>query len=256
METLDVTRAGGVVTVTLNRPEKKNALNPAMFRELLEALAEIDDNSGDRAVVLTGAGGSFCAGADLSEKPVTGMHKLDWMRFVQKVPRALHAIRQPTIAKIRGVAVGAGANLALGCDLIVAGQDARFSQIFVQRGLSLDYGASWLLPRLVGLHRAKELALFGDVVTAEEAAAFGLVNRVVPEAELDDVVAAWAIRLAEGPPLALSMIKRLLNQSFEMSMVEALEAEATAQAVALDSRDVAAALLAFRDNRSTRFEGR
>jgi enoyl-CoA hydratase/carnithine racemase len=120
----------------------------------------------------------------------------------------------------------------------------------------LDYGGSWLLPRLVGLHRAKELALFGDIVTAQEAAALGLVNRVVPETELDEVVAAWATRLAEGPPLALSMVKRLLNQSFEMSMAQALEAEATAQALALDSRDVADAVHAFREKRSPSFEGR
>ena len=121
------------------------------------------------------------------------------MQWINQVPLALHRLPKPTIAKVRGVAAGAGANLALGCDLIVAGETARFAEIFARRGLGLDFGGSWLLPRLVGLHRAKELAFFGDVVSAADADRLGLVNRVVPDAELDEFVTAWAGRLAAGP---------------------------------------------------------
>ena len=134
------------------------------------------------------------------------------MRHVGDVALALHRLPQPTIAKVRGVAVGAGCNLALGCDLVVAGETARFSEIFAKRGLSVDFGGSWVLPRRVGLHRAKELAFFADIIEANEAERIGLVNRVVPDGELDAFVDDWATRLAAGPPIALALTKRLLEQ--------------------------------------------
>ena len=130
-------------------------------------------------VVLTGAAGNFCSGADLSEVGTVQMHQLQWMRQVGAACLALHEIPQPVIAKVEGVAVGAGANLALGCDLIVAAEDARFSEIFARRGLNIDFGGSFVLPRLIGLHKAKELAFFADIVSAKEAQEFGIVNRVV-----------------------------------------------------------------------------
>ena len=139
---------------------------------------------------------------------------------------------------------------------MVASDTARFSQIFSKRGLSVDFGASWLLPRLIGLHKAKELAFFADILSAEEAASFGLVNRVVPAADLDAVVDEWAGRLAQGPPLALSLTKSLLNQSFAVSMDEALENESRSQAFNFGSADTAEALLAFTQKREPRFEGR
>ncbi len=147
-------------------------------------------------------------------------------------------------------------NLALGCDLIVASENARFSEIFARRGLSIDFGGSWLLPRLIGMHRAKELAFFADIISAKEAAELGLVNRVLPASQLDAFVAEWADRLAAGPPLALSMTKRLLTNSFTMTMDEALEAEGMAQSVNTATEDTAEAIRAFLDKREPRFKGR
>ncbi|MCI0346843.1 MAG: enoyl-CoA hydratase-related protein, partial [Chloroflexi bacterium] len=199
METLQIERAAGVVTVTLNRPEKKNAINGPMWDELLATFLDIANRPDDRVVVVTGAGGAFCSGADLSGGGTQPGGGLDHMRHVGRVCAALHALPQPAIAKVTGVAAGAGCNLALGCDLIVASDDARFSEIFARRGLSIDFGGSWLLPRLVGLHKAKELALFADIISAKEALDIGIVNRVVPATEIDAFVADWATRLAAGP---------------------------------------------------------
>ena len=178
------------------------------------------------------------------------------MRHVADAALALHRIPNPTIAKVGGVAAGAGCSMAFGCDLIVASDEARFSQIFARRGLSVDFGASWLLPRMIGLHRAKELAYFADVLSAKEAEAMGLVNKLVPAGELDAFVDDWARRLAAGPPLALSMTKALLNHSFAVSMDEALEDEGRSQTVNLSSADTMEAMQAFLEKRDPRFEGR
>ena len=168
----------------------------------------------------------------------------------------MHALPQPVIAKVSGVAAGAGLNLALGCDLVVAGDDARFSEIFARRGLSVDFGGSWVLPRLVGLHKAKELVLLADIIDAKEAQDYGIVNRVVPTAQLDAFVDDWAERLAAGPPIALTMSKRLLNQSSAMSLAQAVEAEAQAQNVNFASQDTTEAMAAFLEKRDPTFRGR
>lgn len=255
METLTVARDGGVVEVTLNRPERRNAINEAMWSELLDVFRQVADNTDDRVLVLTGAGGAFCSGADLGERGRT-VHELVWMRHVADVALALHRLPKPTVAKVDGVAAGAGCNLALGCDLIVASERARFSEIFARRGLTIDFGGSWLLPRLVGLHKAKELAFFADILSAEEAERLGLVNRVVPAAELDGFVQEWAARLAAGPPLALSMTKTLLNSGSMTSMDAALENEARCQSVNSTTADTREALMAFMEKREPHFEGR
>ena len=257
METLLVDRAStGVVTLTLNRPAKKNAMNVAMFDELLAVFREVSDSTSDRVLVITGAGDAFCSGADLGERGQDTRHALARLRWVADIALALHRISKPIIAKVNGVAVGAGMNLALGCDLIVASETARFSEIFARRGLSVDFGGSWLLPRLIGMHRAKELALLADIISAKEAADLGLVNRVVAPDQLDAFVADWADRLAAGPPLALSMTKRLLSNSFSVSMDEALEAEGMAQSVNSGTEDTAEAIRAFLDKREPKFKGR
>jgi 2-(1,2-epoxy-1,2-dihydrophenyl)acetyl-CoA isomerase len=257
MKTLNVDRdERGVVSVELNRPEKKNAIDYRMFEELLEVFGEISASNADRVLVLTGAGGNFSAGADLGPGGAPDRHQLAHMRFYGKVALALHQLPQPAIAKVRGVAVGAGLNLALGCDLIAASSTARFSEIFARRGLSLDVGGSWLLPRLIGLHRAKELALLAEIIPAEAAERIGLVNRVVPDAELDALVDDWAGRLASGPPLALAMSKRLLNQAFAGGLAEALEAEGMAQTVNTGTEDTKEALRAFFHKREPKFSGR
>ena len=259
-ETLIVERSGGVVTVTMNRPERKNAANGTMWRELQAVLDDVAADHAVRALVLTGAGGAFCSGADLSDPSDVagrpGDPYLVQMRALADLALRLHRLPKPTIAKVGGVAAGAGMSMALGCDLVVASESARFSQIFSKRGLSIDFGASWLLPRLIGLHKAKELAFFADILSASEAEAFGLVNRVVPDGELDGFVDVWARRLAEGPTLALSMTKTLLNNSMAVSMDQALEDEARAQATNFGTRDTREALTAFVERRPPSFEGR
>ena len=256
METLEIERAGGVVTVTLNRPEKKNAINQTMWDELETTFREIARRGDDRVVVITGAGGAFCSGADLGDVMDRDEHFLRRMRRIGDACAAVHRMEQPVIAKVGGVAAGAGLSLALACDLIVASDDARFSTIFSKRGLTIDFGSSWALPRLVGLHRAKELALLAEVIDAAEAERLGLVNRVVPAAELDAFVDDWAAKLAAGPPLALSMTKRLLNQSFGVGVDQALEGEGMAQSVNFQTADTAEAMAAFIEKRAPRFEGR
>lgn len=256
METLLVDRADGVVTVTLNRPDRMNAITKGMARELVEIFIDVGRRAEDRVLVLTGAGGAFCSGADLSADSLVTDGGLPGMRTLGALVTALHELPKPTVAKVRGVAVGAGANMALACDLVVAAEDARFSEIFSKRGLSVDAGGSWLLPRLVGLHRAKELVFLADMLSGPELAALGLVNRVVPADELDAAVDDWVRRLAAGPPIALSMSKALLNASAGRSMAEAVEAEAYAQTVNFGTADVAEAMRAFAEKREPRFEGR
>jgi 2-(1,2-epoxy-1,2-dihydrophenyl)acetyl-CoA isomerase len=255
METVLVDRAGGVVTVTLNRPEKKNAANGEMWQALYECFQDVTGRADDRVLVVTGAGDAFCSGADLSS--VGSLDQpLALMRRVGDVAMALHRIPKPTIAKVNGVAAGAGCNLAFGCDLVVASDQARFCEIFSRRGLSIDFGGSWSLPRLVGLQRAKELTLLAPMLSAQEAMEMGLLNRVVPAAELDDFVADWAQQLAAGPPIALAMSKSLLDRSFEVSLAQALDDEARCQAVNFATADTAEALSAFVEKRPPRFQGR
>jgi 2-(1,2-epoxy-1,2-dihydrophenyl)acetyl-CoA isomerase len=258
VETIEVSRASGIVTITLNRPAKKNAANAQMWNELLETFRDIASSSDDRVVVLTGAGGEFCAGADLTGGGTGGpdQHQLAQMRHISDVALALHRLPMPTIAKVRGVAVGAGCNMAIGCDLVVASDNARFSEIFARRGLSIDFGGSWVLPRIVGMHRAKELALFADIIDAAEAERIGLVNRVVADAEIDDVVDAWAARLAAGPPIALAMTKRMLDNSMAVTLEQALDDEGVAQSLNFSTADTMEALRAFVEKREPKFEGR
>ncbi len=260
MKTLIVERADGVVTVTLNRPAKKNAINGPMWRELIEVFDEVADTPSDRVLVITGAGDGFCSGADLApsdnadrEGGVGSTYRE--MRVVGRAALRLHHLPQPSIAAVNGVAAGAGLNLALGCDLIVASDRARFSEIFSKRGLNVDFGGSWLLPRLVGLHKAKELVFFAEVIDAAEAERIGIVNRVVPAGELSKIVGEMAARLAALPPVQLAISKRLLNQSFSVSMAEALEFEDTAQAMNFASKDTAEAMVAFFQKREPKFAG-
>lgn len=258
--TIEIDRDDGVLTVTMNRPERKNAANGTMWRELGTVFEDVATDREIRVMVLTGAGGAFCSGADLADprdmagRP--GDPYLVQMRALGDLALRLHRIPKPTIAKVGGVAAGAGMSMAIGCDLVIASRSARFSQIFTRRGLSPDFGATWLLPRLIGLHRAKELAFFADVLSADEGAEFGFVNRVVDDDALDDTVTTWARRLADGPPIALSLTKSMLNGSIGLSMEHALEEESRSQAVNFGTHDTREAIAAFLEKRDPRFEGR
>jgi len=255
-------RSDGVATVTLNRPDVLNAIDHHMWNGLLEAFRSVADAPGDRCVVLRGAGRAFCSGADLSDAAAgvgaagAGRSDIDNMRRIADVCLAVHECPTPVIARVHGAAVGAGWNLALAADLVVASDDARFSQIFVRRGLSVDFGGSWVLPRLVGMQRAKELVLLGDMIDADEARQFGLVNRVVPAAELDATVADLAGRIAAGPPIAIAASKRLLNAGAQSSLDVALEAESNVQCLNFTTSDTVEAVRAFLERREPRFTGR
>jgi 2-(1,2-epoxy-1,2-dihydrophenyl)acetyl-CoA isomerase len=242
----------------MNRPAKKNAANGTMWDELRDTFKEIANNPDDRVMILTGAGGEFCSGADLSDGGArrANTHALASMRNITDVAMSLARIPQPTIAKVRGVAVGAGCNMALMCDLVVCSDTARFSEIFAKRGLSVDFGGTWVLPRRVGLHKAKELALFGDIISAQEAERIGLINHVEQEAELDAFVDNWAAKLAAGPPIALAQTKRMLNNSMNVTLEQALEDEGNAQALNFGTKDTIEAMSAFAEKRAPRFIGR
>ena len=257
MADIEVTRADAIATVTINRPHRKNAVTGDMWAQLAETFRSLSADADIRCVVITGAGGEFCSGADLAAREGSGrpVHQLAAMRAVGDAALALHRMPQPTIAKVRGVAVGAGCNMALGCDLVVASENARFSEIFAKRGLSVDFGGTWLLPRRVGLHRAKELALFGDIISAADASEMGLVNRVLPDSELDAFVDGWARRLAAGPPIALALTKRMLNNAMNVTMEEALDDEGAAQTVNFGTKDTIEAMSAFTEKREPKFKG-
>jgi 2-(1,2-epoxy-1,2-dihydrophenyl)acetyl-CoA isomerase len=243
----------GVRTLTLNRPERKNALDAQLWVELADALRATKRARDVRALVLTGAGGAFCSGADISvPEDIHPRYKLERLT---DVALALHELAVPTVAKVTGIAVGAGWNLALGCDLVVATPESRFCQIFSKRGLSVDLGGSWLLPKLVGLQQAKRLVLLADMIDAEEAHQLGLVTWVKPVGEIDAFVDGLAARLAAGPPFALAQSKALLNDGANVTLREALANEARAQPGNFATADSGEAYAAFAAKRDAKFTG-
>jgi 2-(1,2-epoxy-1,2-dihydrophenyl)acetyl-CoA isomerase len=244
----------GVRTLTLNRPDRKNAINAQLWEELADALRAAARDRDLRALVITGTGGAFCSGADISTpEDIHPVHKL---RRLTDVALALHELTVPTIAKVTGVAVGAGWNLALGCDFVVATPESRFCQIFSKRGLSVDLGGSWLLPKLVGLQQAKRLVLLAETIDAAEAQSLGLVTWIKPGEEIDEFVADLAGRLAAGPPFALAQSKGLLNDGANASLREALANEARAQPGNFATADSTEAYAAFAEKREPAFTGR
>jgi len=262
MDAIRVERQAGLVTVTLDRPAKKNAIDARMWIELDRTFAEVAADPNDRALVLTGAGGNFSAGADLSGNPsgkgLTGgplQPIVQEMRIVGDIVLRLQRMSKPTLAVVDGVCVGVSLGLALACDLLLASDRARFSEIFAKRGLALDGGTSWLLPRRIGLNKAKELAFFADFVDAKEAESIGLVNKVVPAGQLDAMAEEWGRRLAAGPTLALGLSKRLLDASSSVTLAQALEDEARCQHITHASKDVREGIAAFLERREPRFTG-
>lgn len=229
MDSVITERRNGIVSVTLNKPHRRNALDIPMWQAMTALFQEIRASESDRVLVLTGAGGSFCAGGDLSggQQPGSGGDRaLEVMnQTVNAFVQELFALPIPTIAAVEGAAAGAGANLALACDLVIAGDTARFNQIFIRRALPVDSGGSWLLPRLIGLQKAKQLAFFGDWISAQEALELGLVNEVVPEGGSLALAVDWAGRLTELSPTALRHTKANLNAAFEVGLAESLGQE-------------------------------
>ena len=253
--------ADGVATVTLNRPEVLNSFTRPMSAELQDALRRAADDAAVRALVLTGAGRGFCAGQDLAEAaPSDGSEAPPIADIVRQtynpVVRALRSMEKPVVCAVNGVAAGAGANLALACDVVLAADSASFVQAFSRIGLVPDTGGTFVLPRVVGMARASALMLLGDKLSAADAQAMGMIWRVVPAASLMDEARALAARLATQPTRAFGLIKRLLNASLDNDLDAQLELEADLQAEAASTADFREGVAAFLAKRAPVFVGR
>ncbi|MFD0359037.1 enoyl-CoA hydratase/isomerase family protein [Streptomyces sp. NPDC127110] len=251
----------GVSWITLNRPDAMNALTPEQRERVIALLDAASGDPGIRAVVVTATGKGFCAGADLRGGNATGERVAgDVARLIrlgaQRLITAVLDCEKPVIAAVNGTAAGIGAHLALACDLVIAADTARFIEVFVRRGLVPDGAGAYLLPRLIGPQKAKELMFFGDAVPAAEAARLGLVNKVVPADGLEAAAREWAERLAQGPTRALALTKQLVNASLDGDRATALAAEATAQEINMTTADANEGVASFVERRTPKYLGR
>jgi 2-(1,2-epoxy-1,2-dihydrophenyl)acetyl-CoA isomerase len=254
---------GAVAWVTLNRPEMRNALKPEMREELIDAIGTVAGDLDLRCLVVTGAGEGFCSGADISgagarqgQKRVAGMARDAIRGGSQRLFRALWELEKPTVAAVNGVAAGIGCHIAFACDLVIASEKARFIEVFARRGIVPDGGGAYILPRLVGLAKAKEMVFFADAWGAADAERIGLVNKVVTPDELETAATEWADRLAAGPTRALGLAKRLLNRSLESDLATSLEEEALTQELINQTDDIKEGMIAFAERRDPNFIGR
>lgn len=259
---------GGIARLTLNRPEAANAMTPDQRNRMIEWFAQASEDLQVRVVVLGATGKHFCTGADLRVSRIEATARPEGAperavgdvartikRGAQQLVAAVLDCEKPVIAAVNGTAAGIGAHLALACDLIVAADTARFIEVFVRRGITPDGGGAYLLPRLIGLAKAKELVFFGDDLAAPDAERLGLINRCVPAAELDAAVDQWAERLAAAPTKALSLAKWLLNRSLDSDRQGAFDDEAWAQELASRTEDFHEGVQAFIERRDVRFRG-
>lgn len=252
---------GQVSYITLNRPEVLNALTPGQRDLLVELLDRASADPDVRAVVLTGTGRGFCAGADLRGASGAGARVAgDVARTLrlgaQRLIAAVLDCEKPVIAAVNGTAAGLGAHLAFACDLVLAAESAKFIEVFARRGLVPDGGGAYLLPRLIGPRRAKELMFFGEALTAREAERLGLVNRVLEDEELTKTAREWAERLATGPTRALALTKQLVNASLDTDRAGAFAAEAAAQEINMTTEDAQEGVASFVERRSPEYRGR
>ena len=252
--------AEGVATITLNRPEVLNSCNRAMVDELRAAFGDASSNREVRAVLLTGAGRAFCAGQDLAEAvPPSGAPQPeigDIVANYNSLVRAMRGLEKPVVCAVNGVAAGAGANIALACDLVLAADTASFIQAFSKIGLVPDNGGTFILPRLVGMARATSLMMLADKVGATQAAEWGMIHRVVPAAELMAAARALAVELATQPTRGLGLIKRALNASWTNDLDRQLDVEEALQREAARTADYLEGVRAFQEKRGPRFVGR
>jgi len=259
-ESILLKKEGSIATIILNRPEKLNALDwPAqiLFGQKLDEVAEDKEI---RVLIITGAGRAFCAGGDVSAQrdrmSMSVAERRAGLKMVLKNPLKLRRLSIPVIAMVNGVAVGAGCNLALACDIIIASENARFGQAFVKVGLIQDYGGSYLLSRLVGTKKACELVFTGDMIDAREALRIGMINKVVPPEDLEDVTKEMAMKIASRAPLAVSIAKRFIYDAFEKFDLETtLEYEIYTQGFCCDTEDHKEGTAAFLEKREPRFKG-
>ena len=260
-EHIKVIEEAGIVTVTLNRPEKLNAFVGHMRRDLAEALEAAASDRAVRVVVITGAGRGFCAGGDVSyiAELIERDNAEEFARLLGAARRVVTAIRsmtKPVLASINGPASGAGFNLALACDLRIASTEATFSQSFVKIGFHPDWGGTYFLPRMVPPNKACEMFFLGDAIDAQEALRLGLVNRVVPPEELETATRQLALRLRDAPPVSIAAAKHAVYMSDEESLERMLQYEMDAQLRCFESQDGREGLRAFLEKRPPRFQGR
>ncbi len=255
---------GGIATLTMNRPEARNALTREMMLALSEALPRLANDAAVRLVVLTGTGAAFCSGGDVkgfaknaaaAAVTLSFDHKVTDLRARMEVSRWLHEMPKPTLAVIPGPAAGAGFSLALACDLRIAADNAKFTTAFAKIGLSGDFGGSYFLNHLVGAAKAREMYFTGQVLLGDEALRIGLVNRVVPAAQLADAARAWAAELAALPTVAIGYMKRNLNAGLRGSLSDVLDAEAIHMIRTFETSDHKGAAAAFVEKRAPQFEG-
>lgn len=255
--TIDFKAESGVARLTLNRPERLNSFTVEMHDEVADALGKLD---GARVLVLTGAGRGFCAGQDLNDRAVAPGEAVDLGHSVESyynpLVRRLTSLPLPVIARVNGVAAGAGANIALACDIVIAGHSAKFIQSFASIGLIPDSGGTWVLPRLVGQARALGLALTAEPLAAEKAAEWGLIWKAVPDADLDGEVDALAARFASAPTRGLATIKRMIRGSWTHSLDEELDHQRDAMRELGGSADYREGVAAFLEKRKPVFTGR
>jgi enoyl-CoA hydratase/carnithine racemase len=259
-ESILLKKDGHIATITLNRPEKLNALDWPAQRLFGQKLDEVSEDSEIRVLIITGEGRAFCAGGDVSaQKARIGMNiaeKRAGGKMLAKNPLKIRKMSIPVIAMVNGVAVGAGCNLALACDIIIASEKARFSQAFVKIGLVQDYGGSYLLSRLVGTKKACELVFTGDMIDAKEAFRIGMVNRVVPADELESTTMEMADKIAGRAPIAVSIAKRSIYDGFEIfDLEDALEYELYTQGFCTSTEDHREGTTAFLEKREPKFKG-
>lgn len=249
----------GYLLLTLNRPDRLNAFNETMHHALREALAEAANDQHSRAVLLTGAGRAFCAGQDLSDRDMRGGATPDLGQTLETLynplVRQIRGLKKPVICAVNGVAAGAGANIALACDIVLAAQSARFIQAFSKIGLIPDSGGTWLLPRLIGEARAKALAMTGEPLGAETAASWGLIWKAVPDPDLMAEAGKLAANLAAGATAGLALTKELIQLAAEQPLDCQLDAERDAQRLAGRTDDYREGVTAFLEKRPARFSG-
>ena len=251
----------GVATITLNRPDKLNSFNGDMHAELRDALDRVTADAPVRCLLLTGAGRGFCAGQDLSDRAVAPDQPMpDLGQSIETnynpLIRRLRALEMPVVAAVNGIAAGAGANIALACDLVLAARSASFVQAFCKLGLVPDSGGTWFLPRLVGNQRAMALAMLGDKVTAEQAVNWGMIYQMVEDADLQTTARDLARRLATQPTRGLAMIKHAIQASADNSLDQQLDLERDLQRTAGRTADYREGVFAFIEKRTPKFEGR
>jgi 2-(1,2-epoxy-1,2-dihydrophenyl)acetyl-CoA isomerase len=251
---------GGLLTITMNRPERKNALNPEMVAGLVEAARRAADDPEVRAVLFKGAGGSFCVGGDVKSMaagraPLPFEVKMANLRRGMEVSRILHQMPKPVVAQLDGAAAGAGLSMALSCDLRVASESCKITTAFAKVGFSGDYGGTYFLTQLLGSARARELYLTSPVLSAKEAHAIGMVTKVVPDTEIDAAAHELALSLAQGPSIALGFIKRNINNAEHLPLEDCFDGEAIHHTRCSDTEDHKEAAKAFVEKRKPAFKG-